>query len=158
MAKKQTKKKPAKKKIIEKIYKEKKRGKTLPTRYNINLYKKERKQGGTIEGALLEAGCAPSTARHLNSNTKMAVIGERELREELRAKDVTIDYLVNNVDRVRDKAETKQDFTNTLRAYEGIAKFVGIGQEQHTNTTNILHIQTSEPDKLTEFIKSSNKE
>lgn len=125
---------------------------------NVNPIKKHKvkealKAGIDAKNAMIKAGYSPNTAKHACVE-KVVRDSQAEIIEEMRAKDITCDYLIKKTEAIITKADKKGDITNQHRGIENIARFVGIDKPQ-SNITNIWNISDLQetPEGLREVFK-----
>lgn len=78
---------------------------------------------------------------------------KRDAKAQIKAKDITVDWLIEKTENITEKAETRNDFSNVHRGIENIARFVGI-DKQSSIITNVYHVASNSVDKnnLTELL------
>jgi hypothetical protein len=124
----------------------------------IDVIKKEKvkqalKAGKSAKQALLDAGYKATTASHSTAESVVKV-SQEEILQEIRAKDVGVDYFLNKSEIIFKKALQKEDLTNASRAIENQARFVGI--DKQTSVTNIWNLPDNgsiDPEILTKLAR-----
>ena len=94
----------------------------------INKIKKKLVKQGILKGksykqAMIDAGYQNTTARKSTLNTVVKVC-QKEIMQELRAKDVTVDLLIKRMNRTRELAEAKGDYSTVTRIDELMGKYI----------------------------------
>lgn len=89
-------------------------------------YKRARRQNKSVEKSLLAAGATPKTARHRNSACKLAIVGDKQIMEELRHCDITPDLMIKRFDEDRRLAIKKGDLSTACRVDELMSKSIAL--------------------------------
>ena len=115
------------------------------------ILKRELKKGNDAKNSMLKAGYKPNTA-HNATQTNIVKTCQEEISQELKAKDITVDYLIGLLLQAKELCLTgnKADITNFIRSIDSMARIVSIGSQDKT-VINIANVpNTSE--ELTQSI------
>ena len=105
-------------------------------------YKQGRKAGKSRVRALKDAGYSIASAEHHSHELGVVKCVEAELKKELKAKDITVDWLIKKTVGIMHQAETQGDFTNQHRGIENIGRFVGVDKSSSI-ITNVYQLSLS---------------
>ena len=89
-------------------------------------------KGNSIANALRFAGYAPGTVRGKNNSTTTPVVKVcmDEIQRDLKEKDITIEYVLNNLKEDRELALKKGDFSTVVRVDELLGKYLAMFTER----------------------------
>jgi len=103
-------------------------GKRIDTLKKIK-YKAARLQGDSIKDSLLKAGYSPATAHQSGSNS-IAKHCERELAVEVKASDITVDWVVNQLTKELVAKDAKA--SDRIRVTELLGKYLNMFRDAQT--------------------------
>lgn len=90
------------------------------------LYKKARKKGKSITKSLKEAGYSDKTAEGTNSNLKLVKTCDKEIHKEFDIKQITVEKVLEDFDKVKQLALDKDDLSNYNRANEALGRYLAM--------------------------------
>jgi len=100
------------------------------------LYKKSRKQGKSKEQSLLDAGYSPVTARVQNKNLRVDKVGDAEIAQELKAKDITVDWVVEQLTLEITAPDAKA--SDRIRVKELLGKYINMFKDAQPSQTFVF--------------------
>ena len=101
-------------------------------------YKQSRLEGKSIKGSLLEAGYSEGHARRSSSN-KIVKEGETEIMNEVKASDITVEWVVNRLTQELVAPDAKA--SDRIRVSELLGKYLNMFKDN--NTVNVALFDNS---------------
>ena len=89
-------------------------------------YKRARLKGKTKKESLLKAGYTPTTAHSQNPSVNVIKCVEKEIEQELLAKDITVDFVIKQLKEDRELAKAKGDISTATRVDELMGKYIAM--------------------------------
>ena len=90
------------------------------------LVKEARKRGLSKSQALIAGKYSEATANHHSHRMSVIKCVDREIEEEYRARDITVDLVIRNLTTVRQLALTKQDYATVVKIDELLGKYIAM--------------------------------
>lgn len=112
------------------------------------LKKELLKNNGDAKNAMLKAGFAPATAHNATSK-KIVQACQLEITKEL-TKKIDVDYVLNELERIKKLAEENKDFSTAARNVELLGKYLAMftDKQQVKSDINITSDEQSELNRL----------
>jgi len=97
-------------------------------------YKQERLQGKSIAKSMINAGCAVTTAYHDSKDSSLVKTCERELMEQVKASDITVEWVVNRLTQELVAPDAKA--SDRIRVSELLGKYLNMFKD--TQNTQVI--------------------
>jgi len=101
-------------------------------------YKQERLKGNSKAKSYIAAGGAVSTAYHEIADTRLVNSCERELMEEIKAKDITVDWVINKLTSELVAPDAKA--SDRIRVAELLGKYINMFKEANVGQGLTINI------------------
>ena len=102
------------------------------------MVKSNKYKGYTDKEALLKAGYSKTTAEHHVGDIAVLKRVKEEIMEELRARDVTVDMVIQRLNEDRQLAKAKGDTATMTKVDELLGKYLAMWTEKRQIDANIM--------------------
>jgi len=99
-------------------------------------YKQERLKGKSIAKSMINAGCAVTTAYHDSKDSSLVKTCERELMEQVKASDITVEWVVNRLTQELVAPDAKA--SDRIRVSELLGKYLNMFKDNNTTQVAIF--------------------
>jgi hypothetical protein len=124
----------------------------IPDPLKIEKYKQARLKGASKARALLEAGYKKTTAYHKASQTEVVKSCEPELIKEMKASEITVEWVVNQL--LKELVAPDAKASDRIRVAELLGKYLNMFKEaQHTTQIAIFQDVTKDLPKIIEPVE-----
>jgi hypothetical protein len=94
------------------------------------IYKESRKKGKSIAKSMVEAGCPETTAYHDSKNSSLVKLGEAELMAEVKASDISVDWVVSKLNQELVSIHAKS--SDRVRILELLGKYLNMFKDNNS--------------------------
>ena len=116
------------------------------------IVKRELKKGNDAKNSMIEAGYSINTAIKSTAN-KVVQVSQAEIKREFDKSKLTVEWVLDNLEQLRIKAETKKDYGTAKGILELIGKWKRMWDEKSITQVNV-YSQTPEDKKSLADIKN----
>jgi hypothetical protein len=99
------------------------------------LFKKSLLKGESIKQSLLDAGYTAGTA-HKSSHNSVVKVCQAEIERDVK-KQITVEYVLDELMRAKQMAEEKQDIASYTRVCELLGKYLAMFTEKIKSTSEV---------------------
>ena len=99
-------------------------------------YKKERLKGNSKAESLRNAGYSDMTSKHRASDLGVVISGEKELMEEIKASDISVDWVVNKLNTELQSIHAKT--SDRVRILELLGKYLNMFRDAQATSVSIF--------------------
>jgi hypothetical protein len=126
----------------------------------LRLYKVSRLKGKSKELSLIDAGCSVNTAHAQNKCLRLDKVGDAEIKALFDKKQITVDFVLENIQEVRRLAKEKQDYATVLQCDIAIGKYLAMFTDKTQNKTEMLVTEkqteiNTEGNRLVQYLNSA---
>lgn len=111
----------------------------------INAIKKHKVKQAILKGksykqAMIDAGYKETTATKSTHN-KVVKVSQEEIMQELKEKDITVDFIIERLNKDRDLAINNKDYSVVVRVDELLGKIIGVFKDRIEGSLELNFIQ-----------------
>lgn len=97
-------------------------------------------KGKSYKQAMIDAGYKETTATKSTHN-KVVKVSQEEIMQELKEKDITVDFIIERLNKDRDLAINNKDYSVVVRVDELLGKIIGVFKDRIEGSLELNFIQ-----------------